>query len=48
MIEAISALVIHLFAAMLMAAIAVGLVIVGVLRFVWSLFCWPASWFSRT
>lgn len=47
MIDAIIALLVHLFAALFMAVTACGLVVVGVLRCCWLLFCWPASWFNR-
>ena len=45
MIEALSALLIHLFAALFCAVLSVGLVVVGVVRSAWMLFCWPSSWF---
>ena len=46
MIEALSALLIHLFAALFCAVLSVGLVVVGVVRSAWMLFCWPSSWFT--
>lgn len=45
MIDAIAILLTYLFAALLLALGAVGMLVAGVLKSAWVLFTWPSSWF---
>lgn len=47
MIEALGCLLLHLFAAFLMAFLAIGLLALGVIRSAWLLFCWPGNLIAK-